>query len=524
MPLARIFTRYPERTTALGQQLQQQGYQVEVSSPDAGNLPPADLEIEFEICERADVLDRAADLATQLEADVAVAPGVLQPAAQVEHAPIAAPLSMPNVPNASLSEVQLTQERDAERDFEAAFATSVEPATQEPAHSSSVIEIPVMEQAPMPPVAMLEEPAAMSAEPVNFPVEMPVVMVETARSADPVPYLAQLTPFGTPSPHAESEESIRARSDKFSDTGWLPRPDRMATEAGTSVLQRGASSAAKALAGAKNVASSTAESFREHLQEYKKRAQVRSAESRAAREARLLDLEQRRAEAQQRAVELEAAREAAAARLIELVRQRDPGLHHEERLSESGERDESRRQEDRSPAPADVSQPASAVGSLRHASIKSMRKMPRRPMSPQLRAVLTGAVAVSVLFIVGIVLGAFSPRTPLANPTAHSANGVTVQAGRAAAPAGGVTVTTGPQTASVKRTPTVPSSPIAAQTRTEAKPSPRVTQANRVAAQQNEQAMGDDVVIRHFSRPAPTQKPKQAGQQAGLKHFSDLEN
>jgi hypothetical protein len=31
-------------------------------------------------------------------------------------------------------------------------------------------------------------------------------------------------------------------------------------------------------------------------------------------------------------------------------------------------------------------------------------------------------------------------------------------------------------------------------------------------------------VVRHFSRPVPTQKPKQAGQQAGLKQFSDLEN
>ena len=75
MPLARILTRNPERTAGLSSQLKQQGYSVEVARPDQTNLAPADLEIEFEVCERADVLDRAADLATELGADVAVAPG-----------------------------------------------------------------------------------------------------------------------------------------------------------------------------------------------------------------------------------------------------------------------------------------------------------------------------------------------------------------------------------------------------------------------------------------------------------------
>ncbi len=78
MPLARILTRNPERTADLSSQLKQQGYSVEVARPDQTNLAPADLEIEFEVCERADVLDRAADLATELGADVAVAPGVLK--------------------------------------------------------------------------------------------------------------------------------------------------------------------------------------------------------------------------------------------------------------------------------------------------------------------------------------------------------------------------------------------------------------------------------------------------------------
>src|SRR4029077_17510209 len=186
MPLARIFTHHPERTTVLSEQLQQQGYRVEVVGPDHKHLAPADLEIEFETCERADVLDRAADLATQLEADVAVAPGVLQPQAVME--------------SAAVPEAPVIQERDPEREFQAAFATPAElPAVEHQELPEAVlsetilpeiVDVPVMEQAPLPPVAFMDEPAA--------------------KPADPVPYLAQLTPFGTPAVHAESEESIQS--------------------------------------------------------------------------------------------------------------------------------------------------------------------------------------------------------------------------------------------------------------------------------------------------------------------------
>src|SRR5438445_11368450 len=88
MPLARILTRNPERTADLSSQLRQQGYSVEVARPDQTNLAPADLEIELEVCERADVLDRAADLSNELGADVAVAPAVLQMAPKPAAEPI----------------------------------------------------------------------------------------------------------------------------------------------------------------------------------------------------------------------------------------------------------------------------------------------------------------------------------------------------------------------------------------------------------------------------------------------------
>jgi hypothetical protein len=96
MALARIFSRYPEQTTALSQQLQQQGYKVEVLSPDEAPSTLADLEIQLEVCDPADVLRRAAELAARLQCDIAVAPGALQP--EPSPAQVTAALSPPEEP------------------------------------------------------------------------------------------------------------------------------------------------------------------------------------------------------------------------------------------------------------------------------------------------------------------------------------------------------------------------------------------------------------------------------------------
>jgi hypothetical protein len=153
-----------------------------------------------------------------------------------------------------------------------------------------------------------------------------------------------------------------------------------------------------------------------------------------------------------------------------------------------------------------------------------------RSIHPPLRPVLAGAAAVTALFIVGIALGVFhSPRPPMVSTTTHPTNGVTVQTG---VQNGGVTVQAGSAKAQAAQTTAATAQPKpqpgqpAQQTQsagTVAKPSPRVGQSHLVA-DQSEKQIGDDVVIRHYSRPVPTQKPKQSGQQAGLKHFSDLEN
>src|SRR5262249_16721290 len=151
-------------------------------------------------------------------------------------------------------------------------------------------------------------------------------------------------------------------------------------------------------------------------QEFQMKAKIRSAEARAAREARMLDLEQRRAEAQKRASELEAAREAASARLLELVRQRDAGLHAADPPEEGLPEKAFKVSPVRPATPRPASRP-SGNDTWWNAAMAVVAKKNLKTMNPQLRQVLTGAAAVSALFVVGIVLGSLYPRTPMATPS-----------------------------------------------------------------------------------------------------------
>ena len=94
MALARILTLRPEEATGLSQQLQQLGFDVEVTSPHERNLASAELEIEFAICDQQQVLARASAIATQLQANVIVFPGALPPMPKtviVEETPVFLP-------------------------------------------------------------------------------------------------------------------------------------------------------------------------------------------------------------------------------------------------------------------------------------------------------------------------------------------------------------------------------------------------------------------------------------------------
>jgi hypothetical protein len=76
---ARIFSNHPEDANSLAEALKQQGYVVEVLRPEATSGPGTDLDLEIvlETCDRGDVVPRAAELAQEFHADVAVSPGTL---------------------------------------------------------------------------------------------------------------------------------------------------------------------------------------------------------------------------------------------------------------------------------------------------------------------------------------------------------------------------------------------------------------------------------------------------------------
>jgi hypothetical protein len=79
MPLARILTFDPDAAADFAQQLQQLGFQVEVVNPNEQQVAPADLEIEFAVCDQQQVLGRASAIAAELQAQVIVFPGAVPP-------------------------------------------------------------------------------------------------------------------------------------------------------------------------------------------------------------------------------------------------------------------------------------------------------------------------------------------------------------------------------------------------------------------------------------------------------------
>ena len=77
MPLARIITRIPENAASLAEYLAQHGYSVEMVSPSEPQDSFADVEITFDTCRNEAALERAAKLASSLDADVLIAAGAV---------------------------------------------------------------------------------------------------------------------------------------------------------------------------------------------------------------------------------------------------------------------------------------------------------------------------------------------------------------------------------------------------------------------------------------------------------------
>lgn len=127
MALARIYSRYPQHTTGLCRDLQQQGYEVEVLNPEIVPTRPADLEIQYEVCDAESALLRAGDLAAQMQADVAVASGVL-------------PVYMRQTPS----------EGEVESEYEVSSREQREAEVRSPAETESSVRQPSIDR-PAPP-------------------------------------------------------------------------------------------------------------------------------------------------------------------------------------------------------------------------------------------------------------------------------------------------------------------------------------------------------------------------------------
>ncbi len=366
MPVARIITVHPERTDALLRQLEAEGYSVEVVRPESA-APPADLEIDFEICPEEHALERAVELAEHLHADIAVAPGL-----------------------------------DLNR---------TEPVEQVAAQSLQ----PVPAAEPEPPVPPFEEPAA----PVEASVPEPVLQEEINPAqplASPPTQDVSVPPavwMAAAGPVHRQQSLSQAKVEREPEESYGPYPSM--AEPTNLVVEGAAQKAAKALADVWN-------SARQLGQECKERLNLRVAEFKAARQQRLLELEKRKTLAQERANELQAARDAASARLQELLRERGG-----EPAATPARQEETTSAVSAPPVAAQQKgQPASpATGYWR----TQLNLWLGRRRAPQVQAILTGVAAMAALFVLGLVLASFRPRPALSNSLDHPYEGVTVKGG-----------------------------------------------------------------------------------------------
>jgi len=141
-----------------------------------------------------------------------------------------------------------------------------------------------------------------------------------------MPYLAQLTPFSTPAARPQQTQASDLKNNDLKNNDR--KSDAGTSDTGHKVLESGAKIAARTWADALALTSTTAASVPATIFR-NTRSGRRFVQRKRGPHTRRACWTWNSAEQtpQQRAAELEAARELAAARLVELVRQREPGLH-----------------------------------------------------------------------------------------------------------------------------------------------------------------------------------------------------
>jgi len=468
MPVARIFTVHPERTDALLKQLESEGYSVEIVRPES-TAAPADLEIDFEIYPEEHALDRAAELAEHLHADIAVAPGV-----------------------------ELSRREAVEQPATKSLEPLPAPAPQ-PAAPTAQIEAPVQLEASAP--GLVRQADTSPAQPVASPPKKEDVSVPPAvwmAAAGPVRQQPQAIARDTAAREPERASIQRSNEE--------PADLFAATVESDSRAQKALRSLAAAWDAARHLG-----------HEYKQRLDLRMAEIKAERQRRLLELEKRKAALQERANELQAARDAASARLQELLRERGGEPAAAPAIPE-----------DAVSAPTVAAQQDGQPASPGAASWPTQLSLwLGRRRAPQTQAILTGVAAMAALFVLGLALASFRPRPALSNSLDHPYQGVTVQTGGvtikpSASPHAGNTprpspAVRGPEAAGKQS----PARKAAPGKRTKFGDDVTVQQFTRKSSGGGAGTGAGDVTVRKMQQPKPAPK---STPQAGLKHISDLDN
>lgn len=483
MPLARIVTQTPQFASTLSEQLRTQGFSVEVVGPGESFQSSADLEIEFEVSNEQQALRKAAELAGQLHSEIIVFPGAIanrsvQPARKVNPVVEAVPLP----PRASMPATPFTE----------------------------VLEQPAQHR--------VEERQAVE----ERPAILPFPSGDTQNSAAP---LAQ-----------ELSQSDSRESGLLGGVGSEVRQSLQQTGAAFSearnelgeALGRTSRKLRDSLSHLRKRATSSGASVAGRAQQYRERLRERAAELQAARERRLAELESERADAQEKAAALEHHRR--------MQQKLDEAMHQEVLERERIEREEQQAEQERHRIAA--MEQAAALELRRQKEQASteaqpviervpvelpveqpparMRAVPMRRKRWALNGVLTGAIAISSLYLVGLTLANFRPRSPLpADLTRPSV--------QQEVPFGAATVHAAPSPIAASRPtpPPVHANKTAAPVVTAApKPNP---QRRHLASRPNRSesdVTADDVVVKHFgAQPKPAKAPVQ---QVKLKRYSDM--
>lgn len=419
MPLARILTLHPDDAATLIWQLEQLGFAVEVVSPNQENLDPAELEIEFAVCDQQQVIARAGAIANQLQAEIVVFPGAIPP--------VPRPLPVNEQTAVSAPQHQETHEEG--------------------------------------------------------PVETP------------------------PSPELVSQ--FEAAEDSHSS---LPELTGSWLDGLTEKVRQSGRRTASGLKRVQIGISFTLEGVRNRAAEYGERMKTRAVELRAVREQRRIEAGLRRAEAARQASLLEQEERRQGEIAVAAQHQEEAQLRSEnEKRAEVAE-----------PASVQQQSPAAVEAPQFTVMRKEERLAPVR--TSQLRGVFTGAIAASILFAVGMLLANFTPGSPFSSSVSNGSVeqqvpfGPTTLHGAPGATVGGPAASN-----AVRASNNVPRQATPAQS----KPQPASTKApakwrrfRRSASRNNDSGTADDVVVRHFG---PQPQPQPHAQQAGLKHYSDMQ-